>query len=466
MSEKKTIRAGAVCLLVSLLAALFFTACVSKAVNAADKIELGQKYLTELNYTEAVASFTEAIKLDPDNIQAYMGRAEAYVALGEYDKALADYRFISGTTEDMPYTRALSYIGQAEVHEKMEQPARAVSDYGLAKALLKASDAGKAENVSEEDVSAKLVQVLYVHAALCETLKNYNTALEDYNDLLELGENTAAKRDEVLSQLGETAEDENGLTDTEEPAAESTAEEPAEEPTEESAPEQETASESESQSAKEETKKEEPASSSEQAAETEEAASSQEEEQTEEQKTQTYTAERMEPWSNEFQSGTTTVIDKVTYQIGGNTIVLHHTENMIWTNNANYADPGQHTRKTNATNTYTLSQPLQGIERQGQWGVIWDVPAGTVVSLSSIETDVWDGETDGPWNLDDLDGWLKTSRVLTPDEVYEWGYGTDYGCTEGWGDTLTVEKGKLYELIGVNAGGYFPTDGGFVFRGV
>ena len=85
MSEKKTIRAGAVCLLVSLLAALFFTACVTKAVNAADKIELGQKYLTELNYTEAVASFTEAIKLDPDNIQAYMGRAEAYMALGEYD---------------------------------------------------------------------------------------------------------------------------------------------------------------------------------------------------------------------------------------------------------------------------------------------------------------------------------------------------------------------------------------------
>ena len=260
MSEKKTIRAGAVCLLVSLLAALFFTACVSKSVNAADKIELGQKYLTELNYTEAVASFTEAIKLDPDNIQAYMGRAEAYMALGEYDKALADYRFISGMTEDMPYTRGLSYIGQAEVYEKMEQPARAVSDYGLAKALLKASDAGKAENVSEEDVSAKLVQVLYVHAALCETLKNYNTALEDYNDLLELGENTAAKRDEVLSRLGETAEDENGLTDTEKPAAESTAEKPMEEPAEEIAPEQEAASESTASSAS--TASEEAASSS------------------------------------------------------------------------------------------------------------------------------------------------------------------------------------------------------------
>ena len=237
MKKLEKMKRSLFCLLLVLAALAVLTACGSKAATAADKIELGQKYLTELNYTEAVASFTEAIKLDPDNIQAYMGRAEAYMALGEYDKALADYRFISGMTEDMPYTRALSYIGQAEVYEKMEQPARAVSDYGLAKALLNASDAGKSENVSEEDVSAKLVQVLYVHAALCETLKNYNTALEDYNDLLELGENTAAKRDEVLSQLGETAEDENGLTDTEEPAAERTAEEPAEEPTEEPAQE-------------------------------------------------------------------------------------------------------------------------------------------------------------------------------------------------------------------------------------
>ena len=440
-----------------LLAAMLLTSCGSKAATAADKIELGQKYLTELNYTEAVASFTEAIKLDPGNIQAYMGRAEAYLALGEYDKALADYQFVSGKTEEMPYTRALSYIGQAEVYEKTEQPARAVSDYGLAKALLNASDAGKAEDVSEEDVGAKLVQVLYAHAALCETLKNYNTALEDYNDLLDLGESVSDKRDEVLSQLGETAEDENGLTDAEGPAAESTAEEPEEEPAEETAPEQEAASESESQPTKEETKQEEPASSSEQ--EKEEAASN-----TAVQEKQTYIAKETTPWSNESQSGTTTVVDKVSYQIGENTITLHRTYTDTWTD---YAEPSvQHTRKINTANTYTLSQPLQGIERQGQWAVIWDVPAGTVVSLSGTETDAWDGEIDGAWNQDGLSGWLKTSRVLTPDEVYEWGYGTDYGCSEGWGETLTVEKGNLYELIDVNEGGYFTTDGGFVFRGV
>lgn len=419
MSEKKTIRAGAVCLLVSLLAALFFTACVSKAVNAADKIELGQKYLTELNYTEAVASFTEAIKLDPDNIQAYMGRAEAYMALGEYDKALADYRFISGTTENMPYTRALSYIGQAEVHEKMEQPARAVSDYGLAKALLKASDAGKAENVSEEDVSAKLVQVLYVHAALCETLKNYNTALEDYNDLLELGENTAAKRDEVLSRLGEMAEDENGLTDTEEPAAESTAEEPAEEPTEESAPGQEAASESESQSAKEETKPEEPASSSEQPQE--EAASSQEEETTE----INWVEETVK--SKYYDSNET-----IRYCIGAKSIqLLYDGEPM----------------------TYHLSAPLQSVQRvkKGDYEhFVFYVQEGTTVTADLLG----------------IDGamlrWIEVSHIFSEDELQ------NVNDSDVQMETsMTVRKNIMYQQVQewdyVTHFSWVSDDGGIVF---
>jgi len=438
MSEKKTIRAGAVCLLVSLLAALFFTACVSKAVNAADKIELGQKYLTELNYTEAVASFTEAIKLDPDNIQAYMGRAEAYMALGEYDKALADYRFISGTTENMPYTRALSYIGQAEVHEKMEQPARAVSDYGLAKALLKASDAGKAENVSEEDVSAKLVQVLYVHAALCETLKNYNTALEDYNDLLELGENTAAKRDEVLSQLGEMAEDENGLTDTEEPAAESTAEEPAEEPTEESAPGQEAASESESQSAKEETKQEEPASSSEQAADTEEAAASQE-------KASTQPEEEKTNWVTYTETKTSFMgsncILHVKYGIGEKNITVQETED---------AEDDRVESKT----IYHLSVPLQSAKRveKGYDGhVIFYVPEGTTITMSYSYQDGKYSNRADPCTFN----WIETNRVMSDSEVEN----ANVACAE----SVTIQKGTMYQMVNGTVDGWISDIGGVVF---
>ena len=367
-----------------LLAVMLLTACASKAATAADKIELGQKYLTELNYTEAVASFTEAIKLDPDNIQAYMGRAEAYMALGEYDKALADYRFVSGKTEDMPYTRALSYIGQAEVYEKMEQPARAVSDYGLAKALLKASDAGKEENVSEEDVSAKLVQVLYVHAALCETLKNYDTALEDYNDLLDLGENTAAKRDEVLSQLGETAEDENGLTDAEEPAAESTAEKPMEEPTEEPAPEQEAASESTASSAS--TASGEAASSSSASSE----APAESKAVVQEPVTLKVASVKFGP--DEVDYGWGLFMEQcdddrtITYQVGGNTVQMH------WTRI--YKANGEPYRKDEVTTVYTLSAPIQSVETGAveidachENTIMFTVPEGTNITAKTVVID-------------------------------------------------------------------------------
>ena len=423
---------------VIVLVAVLLTSCGSKAATATDKIELGQKYLTELNYTEAIASFTEAIKLDPNNIQAYMGRAEAYVALGEYDKALADYRFISGTTEDMPYTRALSYIGQAEVHEKMEQPARAVSDYGLAKALLKASDAGKAENVSEEDVSAKLVQVLYVHAALCETLTNYNAALEDYNDLLELGENTAAKRDEVLSQLGETAEDENGLTDAEEPAAESTAEEPAEEPTEESAPGQEAASESESQSAKEETKQEEPASSSEQAADTEEAAASQE-------KASTQPEEKKTNWVTYTETKTSFMgsncILHVKYGIGEKNITVQETED---------AEDDRVESKT----IYHLSVPLQSAKRveKGYDGhVIFYVPEGTTITMSYSYQDGKYSNRADPCTFN----WIETNRVMSDSEVEN----ANVACAE----SVTIQKGTMYQMVNGTVDGWISDIGGVVF---
>mgnify|MGYP004589741535 FL=1 len=415
MKKLEKVKSGFCCLLLMLVVFAVLTACGSKAATAADKIELGQKYLTELNYTEAVASFTEAIKLDPDNIQAYMGRAEAYMALGEYDKALADYRFVSGKTEDMPYTRALSYIGQAEVHEKMEQPARAVSDYGLAKALLKASDAGKAENVSEEDVSAKLVQVLYVHAALCETLTNYNTALEDYNDLLELGENTAAKRDEVLSQLGGTAEDENGLTDEEEPAAESTAEEPAEEPTEEPAPEQEAASVSGSEPMSEKTKPEESASSSEQEKEKaapSTAASSQAEEKTE--------VNWVEDTVRSKYSGNRV---SVRYCIGAKSIQFLYDD-----------EP----------KTYHLSAPLQSIQRvkKGDYEhFVFYVPEGTTVTadwsgvdgamLRWVEVDHIFSE-DELKNVNDSDVQMETSMNVRKNIMYQQVQSWDYVTYTSW----------------------------------
>lgn len=53
--------------------------------------ELGQKYLDELKYEEAVEAFTAAIEIDDKKPEAYVGRADAYTVLGYWEDAIADY---------------------------------------------------------------------------------------------------------------------------------------------------------------------------------------------------------------------------------------------------------------------------------------------------------------------------------------------------------------------------------------
>ena len=149
-----------------ILALTLFTACTSKAAKAVEKVELGQKYLSELNYTEAVASFTEAIGLDPENIPAYMGRAEAYVALKQYDDAKADYTTAIEKTAEQPYTQAEAYVGRAEVNELTTANEDALSDYEAASTALDTVDVEKITDVTEQMLEALKIKVYNACARL------------------------------------------------------------------------------------------------------------------------------------------------------------------------------------------------------------------------------------------------------------------------------------------------------------
>jgi len=52
-----------------------------------ENLDLGDKYLSELNYEQAIASYLAVIEIDPKNESALLGLADAYVAQGEFDKA-------------------------------------------------------------------------------------------------------------------------------------------------------------------------------------------------------------------------------------------------------------------------------------------------------------------------------------------------------------------------------------------
>ena len=54
-------------------------------------LDLGNKYLLEMDYDSAVTAFSRAIEIDEMTPDAYIGRGDAYAALGDYAKAWADY---------------------------------------------------------------------------------------------------------------------------------------------------------------------------------------------------------------------------------------------------------------------------------------------------------------------------------------------------------------------------------------
>ena len=212
-------------LAVLLLVLALFTACTSSAQKAAQQLELGRKYLTEQNYAEAVAAFTEAIQLDPNNIDAYMGRAEAYKALQKYEEATSDYSTVIEKTADQPYTQALAYQERADLYEQTEEWAKAESDY---RALLPLLDTEGAKNAADDEARTELKKdVLKRHAAVCITMELFEKASADYDTLEQLGEDVSSARDALAALLPAEAPDaENTLKPAEDSAAE--AELPAE----------------------------------------------------------------------------------------------------------------------------------------------------------------------------------------------------------------------------------------------
>ena len=470
-SQKLRVR----CAAAALAAAMLLTACAGGAASFDKQMELGRKYLSETNYAEAIAAFTEAIRLNPNDIEAYIGRAQAYTALKKYDEANADYTAVIEMTEEQPYQQASAYVGRAGVGEETGRLADAESDYTAALALLGEKNLDAMDDSDAEAARDLKKETLVKHAAVCVTLVLLDKAAEDYDQLEELGQNVAAERSELEKLLESTtaaADTENSLPDAEtpetpdQPETPAAEEQPAESKKEEAASSREQSAESkkeEAASSKEqpaESKKEEAASSKAQPAESkkEEAASSKT--QPVEQK-QSYTATRTIPYSNDTQSSSYTVAEKVEYQIGGTTIRM--TQQYTDTTEDHVSNEKYATSETTA-DVYTLSQPLQAMERKGDWQVVWDVPAGTVITLKGTLT----GTDSGPWGTDKYSDsrsgvyGIIVSRVLSNDEVDS----SAGSYPSFYGESVTIEKGKLYQLTDANEGGTFNEKGGFVFRGV
>lgn len=91
MKNGKKILLFIISILVILLAVanvFLYIHVTSPAQKAGKQLDLGQQYLLELEYEEAVAAFEIVIEIEPKNVAAYMGMAEAYIGMGDIDQAI------------------------------------------------------------------------------------------------------------------------------------------------------------------------------------------------------------------------------------------------------------------------------------------------------------------------------------------------------------------------------------------
>ena len=105
-------------LILALTLTLALAACGGKG-GWQEQYDLGQKYLTDGNYEEAILAFTAAIEIDPKRAPAYVGRGSAYALSGDTEGNLTAAEADFTTAIELDETDPDAWLGLADVYIRM-----------------------------------------------------------------------------------------------------------------------------------------------------------------------------------------------------------------------------------------------------------------------------------------------------------------------------------------------------------
>ena len=95
------------------LVGMLLIGCKGKAERVQEQLDLGSKYMAELDYESAIVALNKAIEIDPKNVDAYKMLAEVYEKSGRLDDARA-------TLEKMLELDDLSSDSEDEINDRIK----------------------------------------------------------------------------------------------------------------------------------------------------------------------------------------------------------------------------------------------------------------------------------------------------------------------------------------------------------
>lgn len=160
---------------------LLMVACEQQNVDTwQEQYDLGVRYLSEGNYTEAIIAFTAAIEINPKMASAYVGRAHAYVLSGETEENLlaaqADFEQVielDDTIVDAWLGLADIYIARGEFDQALE-----ILRQGFEKTGGDISIGGKIDWIEAEHLTAPKIEEMITDFLERQEYLNYEWEYE------------------------------------------------------------------------------------------------------------------------------------------------------------------------------------------------------------------------------------------------------------------------------------------------
>jgi len=131
MKLSDVIKAGTVLLILVVLAVGYYRSDTSESVAGETKNRLANSYLEDGDLEQALATFDEAIALNPDYSDAHRGKAITLMLLERFDES----RTLFNRAIELDPASALAYANRGTLNDRTGRYEEAVRDYRKAAAL-------------------------------------------------------------------------------------------------------------------------------------------------------------------------------------------------------------------------------------------------------------------------------------------------------------------------------------------